>query len=140
MTFTQMFANVKHLARTNRGLDKLPDTDLKQHLKWYWDHGTIFWHEDWKGRLTGLCLFKVFDDLKDMDDFYVHVPHGQFFMIEHFTAPGRKVMKKLFGDVCSVWGQPRFILWDRQERTQKGARMYTWQQFVKLARRITRNG
>ena len=137
MSYEELFPNIEPLLRKDRWLDQFSGPSLKYFVKAYWRFGTLSWVEDWRGRILGVCLVKLFDDIKLMDERRIHVPRGTYLMIEHFAAAGRNTMRKLFEQVYGMWGKREFILWDRQGITEfSGPRVYTWDQFLKLARRV----
>jgi hypothetical protein len=106
---------------------------------YHWNHGTIVFRiQDDAAR--GVCVVKIFDQLEQFLEPFVHDPKGKFVMIEVMSADGAETMGKLHDELVERWGPRPIMLWDRGERTADGApRMYRWDQFERLSRRITRN-
>ena len=137
MTFNDLYANIRHLLVQSPVLEKLAPDELKLHARWYWDHGTISWAEDWRGRITGICLIKLFNDPACLDDFYIHVPGGRLLMIEEVFSAGPKTWRKLYEMLYDRWGERDFMIWDRRDKTSRGPRVYTWEKYQVILRRLT---
>lgn len=105
---------------------------------YYWNRGTISYVIDNEGNAKGVCLVKLFRRLEQFLEPFVHDPCGRFCMLEAMVAEGPKSLGIIHDELLGRWGPQEVILWERGKRTEKGApRMYTWNQFEKLARRIT---
>ena len=106
---------------------------------YYWNRGTISYVIDDWGQARGVCLVKLFSRLEQFLEPFVHEPCGGFCMLEVMVADGPETLGWICADLTRRWGPHEIVLWDRGERTKNGPpRMYRWDQFQKLARRITR--
>ena len=112
--------------------------DLADWMSWYWNRGTMAWWISDAGEPRGVCLIKLFRRLEQFMNRDVHEPCAKFCFIELMVASDPIIMGLLFNELTDRWGPQDVVLWDRGERTEKGApRMYRWEQFVKLARRLS---
>jgi len=106
-------------------------------LAWYWNRELMSWSVDETQVAHGVCLIRLFRELPSFLS-YVHDPCGEFVFIELLSADTPNVMQELFEQLFIRHGEQKVVLWDRGERTENGTpRMYTWSQFMKLARRLT---
>lgn len=116
----------------------MPFSKICDHFAFYWNRGTFSYSIDDFGEPHGACLIKLFNRLGQFLDPYVHEPTGRFVMIELLVADNPIIMAQLCDDLVARWGPQEIVLWDRDERTEDGApRMFTWNKFMKLARRLT---
>lgn len=93
---------------------------------------------DYKDTPNGVCLIKLFRELPSFLEEFVHEPDGEFCMVILLTADTPNVIGQLFDELVERWGPGRIMLWDRGARTENGApRMYTWEKYLKLTRRLT---
>ena len=107
----------------------------------FWNRGTLSYRIDSDGEPRGFCIIKLFRNLEQFLEPFVHEPCGKFCMIEALVAKEPVTMAALCDELIERWGRQQIILWDRGERTESGApRMFRWGQFQKLARRITYGG
>ena len=134
VTMTQL----EPLLRTHPRLARLTFYELCDYVAWFWNRGTISFVQDDHWEPHAICLVKLFSSLRQFLDPFVHEPCGKFCMIELMVADEPLAMGQIFEDLRARWGPQEIMLWDRGERTEDGApRMYRWDQFEKLARRLT---
>ena len=107
-------------------------------VAFYWNRGTISYVIDQFGEPEAVCVIKLFRELEQFMDPFIHEPCNQFCMIEVMIARTPNAMAQICDQLTRRWGPQSVIMWDRHERTEEGCpRMYRWDQFQKLARRIT---
>jgi hypothetical protein len=124
--------------RQQKAFCVMPFDQVCDHFAYYWNRGTFSYSIDDYGEPHGACLIKLFDRLSQFLEPYVHEPNGKFVMIELLVADTPNVMAQLCEDLVTRWGPQDIVLGDRDERTEGAApRMYTWQMFMKLAKRLT---
>ena len=129
---------LRPLLRQSDRFRKMPFADLCDYVAYFWNRGTISFVFDDSGEAQGVCLIKLFRDLNQFLDPFVHEPCGQFCMIELMVASDPVTFASIFDELVDRWGRQDVIMWDRGERTENGApRMYRWREFQKLARRLT---
>jgi len=104
---------------------------------YYWNKGTIsFVIED--GEAKGICVIKLFSRLEQFLEPFVHEPAGQFAFIEALASDRAATHAFMWKELVGRWGHPPIVMWDRCERTEKGApRMFRWSEFEKLSRKFT---
>lgn len=106
---------------------------------YHWNRGTISFVIDSGGAAHGVCVIKLFRCLEQFLEPFVHEPCGHFGMIEVFAADSPHVMAFLHDELTERWGPQDIMIWDRMERTENGPpRIYSWKDFERLARRITK--
>ena len=126
------------LLRNHPPLAVLKFESLCDWVAYYWNRGTISFVINDAGEPQAVALVKLFRDLRQFLDPFVHDPCGQFCMIELMAAAEPISMGLICQELTQRFGPQAIILWDRGERTENGApRMYRWTQFQKLARRLT---
>lgn len=136
--FLSVVDSLLPLLQRSKALTAMPFDDLCDHLAYFWNHGTISYIIGQDERPRAVCLIKLFRNLGQFMDAYVHEPGGEFCMIECMIADDPLAMGQIFEEFTQRWGPYRTILWDREERTEIGSpRIYKWRQFEKLARRLT---
>jgi hypothetical protein len=124
------------LLRRYRPFAQMRFDDLCDHLGWYWNRDTISYVIDDEPR--AVCLIKLFRRLEQFLDPYVHIPCGKFVMLELMVADDPIAMGQICEQLTERFGPQEIVLWDRGTRTEGGApRMYTWNSFMKLARRVS---
>src|SRR5215475_14399762 len=137
----QYIETMRKLAPLIRDVRKFSVWQLDMLCDWFayfWNRGTISFVIDTQGQAHGVCAIKFFRNLEGFLEPFVHEPCGRFCMIELMVAKSPTVMGLIFTELTDRWGEVECMMWDRYERTEKGApRMWTWSQFKKLARRIT---
>ena len=136
--YDRLYPNIKHLLLLSPFYVRFTDDELKMHVRWYWDHGTLSWAEDWRDRILGVCLVRIFGDIKDLDEFYIHVPDGKYLYIEYLCAVGPNATAAVQKQLYDRWSPREVIMWDRPDRTEKGApRMYTLEKYMEIVRRMS---
>lgn len=126
------------LLRNHPPLSALQFDQLCDWVAWYWNRGTLCYVLNEDGSASAVALVKLFRDLRQFMDPFVHDPCGRFCMIELMVAEEPLAMGTIFTELSQRFGPQSIVMWDRQERTENGApRMYRWHQFRKLARRLT---
>jgi hypothetical protein len=104
---------------------------------YYWNRGTISYLLD-DGHARGVCLVKLFSRLEQFLEPFVHEPGGKFCMVELLVAKDPLAIAHTYFELTGRFGKPEIIMWDRGERTEGGSpRMYTWEQYEKLTKRLT---
>jgi hypothetical protein len=137
-SFVQLINTLKPLLREYKPLRVMRLDDLCDWLAWYWNRGTISWLVDDSGSPQGVCLIRLFRELDQFMDPAAHDPCGEFCFIEFLSAADPITMNSLCQSLVDTWGPQRVVMWDRSERTESGApRMYRWDQFEKLVRRLS---
>jgi hypothetical protein len=136
--YIQIMQILKPLLRKYEPFRKMPFANLCDYVAWFWNRGTISFVFTDSGEAEGVCLIKLFRNLEDFMEPFVHDSCGRFCMIEVMVASHPLAFASMFEELVDRWGKQQLIMWDRGERTKSGApRMYRWRQFQKLARRIT---
>lgn len=136
--FVQLISTLKPLLREYPPLRVMHFDDLVDWLAWYWNRGTMSWQINDAGEPQGVCLIKLFRRLDQFMEHDAHEPCGQFCFIEFLTAADPVTMNLLCQSLVDTWGPQKTVMWDRGSRTENGApRMYRWDQFEKLVRRLT---
>lgn len=136
--FIGIINTLEPLLRKYPPLASMPFSDLLDWMSWYWNRGTLAWWISDFGEPRGVCMIKLFRRVEQFLDRDVHEPCCKFCFIELMVAADPIVMGLLFNEMVDRWGPQDIIMWDRGERTENGApRMYTWQKFEKLARRLS---
>jgi hypothetical protein len=90
--------------------------------------------------VNAVCTIKLFDRMEQWLALWPYDPHGRFVMIDLMVAITPVAMADCFDKLLARWGKREVVIWERLDRTEgtdKAPRMYTWQQFEKLARRLT---
>lgn len=136
--FLEVMDSLEPLFREWSPLSVMPFHDLCDYVAYFWNRGTISYIIDDWGHAQGVCLIKLFRNLGQFLEPFVHEPCGEFCMLVLMVADGPETMGWICQDLTRRWGPQSIVLWDRGDRTESGApRMFTWNQFQKLARRIT---
>jgi hypothetical protein len=115
------------------GFDQLCD-----YFAWFWNRHTMIVSVDRLGEIDTVCLVKLFRYLNQFDEKAVHDPCGQFCMIKFLVSVSRRGHANAIARFIKRWGKQQFVFWDRGERTLLAPRLYSWQDFEKLARRFTK--
>jgi hypothetical protein len=111
---------------------------IADYLAPFWNRGTMSFVLDEEGLGRGFCTIKLFRHLEQFLEPFVHEPCGRFGMIEAFVADGPAAIAQMARELTQRWGPQACMMWDRGTRTEEAApRMYTWNQFVILHRRMT---
>jgi hypothetical protein len=125
------------LLREGRRFCVMPRALLNDWIAYFWNRGTISYLLDGEGA-RGVCLVKLFRHLGQFLEPFVHEPGGKFCMVELLVAKDPLAIAYTYFELVKRWGKPEIIMWDRGERTEGGSpRMYTWDQYEKLTRRLT---
>ena len=112
--------------------------DLCDHLAYFWNRGTMCYVMSDYSEPRAVCLIKLFRNIEQFMDVYVHEPCGEFCTIELMVASDPLAMGMIFEELVKRWRGAKTVMWDRGERTEPGApRIYSWRQFKKLARRLS---
>jgi len=124
-----------------RQVEKFSYWDKDVILDWmayFWNKGTISYRIE-GGVGKGVCTVKFFSRLEQFLEPFVHEPLGNFVMIEMLVSDSQATSALLFDELCDRWGGWRpVVIWDRGNRTEKGApRMFKWKEFQRIARRMT---
>jgi hypothetical protein len=137
LAFTRIIWQLEPLLRRHPPLASMSFEDLCDYLAWYWNRGTLAYVIDESGA-HAVCLCKLFERLEQFLWAGAHSPSGKFCMLELMVADEPNAMADIFRQFKERWGPQEIIMWDRGERTEKSSpRMYRWDQFEKLARRLT---
>ena len=100
--YDRLYPNIKHLLLLSPFYVRFTDDELKMHVRWYWDHGTLSWAEDWRGRILGVCLVRIFGDIKDLDEFYIHVRTGNTCTLSICALSGRTPRRQFRNSFMTV--------------------------------------
>lgn len=112
--------------------------DLCDYLAFYWNRGTLCYVMNHDDTPAAVCLIKLFSRLPQFEEDFVHVPNGGYVMIVLMVADTPNAMGQVYEEMVARWKPREIVMWDRGARTESGTpRMYRWDQFAKLARRIT---
>jgi hypothetical protein len=114
-----------------------PQQKLYEYLAWHAGKNTL--SVDFQGgEIYGVCTIKLFDQLEDFLEPRAFNPTGKFVMVDLLVAVSPLAIAHCFDRLVSIWGPQEIVLFDRGERTEKGApRIYRWEEFMKLTRRIS---
>jgi hypothetical protein len=135
--YLETMDKLEPLLRDGRKFSVMPYALLCDWIAYFWNRGTISYLID-EGQARGVCLVKLFGRLEQFLEPFVHEPGGKFCMVELLVAKDPLAIAHTFFELTGRWGKPEIILWDRGERTEGGSpRMYTWDQYEKLTRRLT---
>ena len=111
---------------------------LCDHFAFYWNRGTFVYSIDDFGKAHGVCAIRMFNALEQFLTPYIHEPCNKFCVIDLLVADTPNVAAQLFEELTQRWGPQEVMLFDRDERTENGSpRMYKWETFMKLVRRLT---
>ena len=114
-----------------------PDQKLYEYLAWFWgkDLLAVSFQEE---EIYGVCAIKLFDRLEDFLSPKAFNPTGKFCQVDLLVAVSPVAIANCFEILFKRWGPQEIMLWDRDERTEKGApKMFTWEGYLKLTRRLT---
>jgi hypothetical protein len=135
--FVRIMRQLKPLLRQHPPLASMSFEDLCDYLAWYWNNGTLAYVIDEQGA-HAVCFCRLFRWLEQFLWAGAHEPCGEFCMLELMVADEPNAMAGIFKIFKDRWGPQKVVMWDRGERTENGTpRMYRWDQFEKLARRLT---
>jgi hypothetical protein len=114
-----------------------PAQKLYDYLAWHAGKKTLA--VDCQGEeIYGVCTIKLFDQLDDFLDPRTHNPTGRFVMVDLLVAVSPVAIAHCFDKLVYIWGPRHTVIWERGERTENGCpRIYRWDQFMKLTRRIS---
>lgn len=116
-----------------------PASTLAAYLAWHRNRGllaTSLVGED----VVGICTIRIFAHLEDFLIPWIFYPFGQFLMVDLLVAASPLAMADCFDQLASNWGPRPIVIWERGDRTvetAKAPRIYRWDQFMKLSRRLT---
>jgi hypothetical protein len=114
------------------------DATVGQVLTWYLDRGLMSFNVS-PLQIHGICLIRLFDNLNDFLDPWIHKPTGEYCFIELIISSDPLTTTDLFNQLFERWGPQRIVLWDHAARTEKGApRMYRWDQFEKIVQLMSK--
>jgi hypothetical protein len=134
--YLEVMDQLEPLLREHHWFTNMQRDLLNDWIAYFWNRGTISYLIDGE-RARGVCLIKLFRHLGQFLEPFVHEP-GRFCMVELLVARDPLAIAHAYFELTSRWGKPEIMLWDRSERTEKGApRMFTWNQYEKLTRRLT---
>lgn len=137
--FHDVMRSLEPLLRQHKTLKKMEFGMMCDWIAYYWNRETIAYLLDDTGKARAVCLVKLFRQLKQFLEPFVHDPCGKFCMVELMVANDAEAMGIVHDQLVSRWGAQEFVLWDRGERTESGSpRIWRWDQFEDLAERIRR--
>ena len=87
-----------------------------------------------------LCAVRFFGRLEDWLIPWVFEPDGAFGMVDLLVSVSPLSEADCFQQLVKRWGARPVMIWERGDRTiesTKAPRMFRWDQFVKLTRRMT---
>jgi hypothetical protein len=137
MNFSAASRILEPLLRTHGPLEKMPFRDMQEWIAFFWNRQTMVYVID-SDEAAAVCLVKLFRNLDQFLEPFIHDPCGQFCMIELMIAKEPVYMGIVMQKLTSRWGPQQIVLWDRGIKTENGKspRIYTWEQFKKLSRRL----
>jgi hypothetical protein len=139
--YVELIHILEPLLRRYPPLVRMRFDDLTDWMAWYWNRGTMTCVITGRGEPLGVCLIKLFRELEQFMDHDAHEPCGKFAFIELSIAQDGRIMGQMLEEMESRWGPQEIVMWDRGARTENGVpRMYRWNQFRKLARRLSQYG
>jgi hypothetical protein len=104
-------------------------------MAYFWNRGTLSFVIE-EGEPLGFCTIKLFRELGQFLEPFVHDPCGRYAMVEALVARTPQAWARMFEELVGRWGRVEVVLWDRGMRTENGApRMYRWNDYIKLVRR-----
>jgi hypothetical protein len=107
---------------------------------YFWNRGTIAFVIDAHGNAQGVCAIKLFSQLEQFLEPFMHEPSGTFCMVELLVAVSPLAIADCFEILFGRWGPQAIMIWERGDRTEqpnRAPRMYTWAQYLKLTNRLT---
>jgi hypothetical protein len=114
-----------------------PEAKLNKYLEWFQEKSLLAVSHSY-GEIYGVCTIKLFDQLEDFLSPEAFNPTGKFCQVDLLVALSPVAIADCFEKLFARWGPQEIMLWDRGERTEKGApRMFTWEEYLKLTRRLT---
>jgi len=136
--FLKIVNTLKPLLRTHPPLAAMHTDDLADWMSWYWNRGTMSWVISDAEEPQGVCLIRLFRKIEQFTEQNVHDPCGEFCMIELLVSSDPITTGQLCESLTDFWGPQKIVMWERGTRTENGCpRMFRWDQFRKLARRIS---
>ena len=112
---------------------------LATYLAWFQDRGLLA--SSFVGEEPfAICAVRFFDRLEDFLDQWAFNPEGDFCMIELLVSASPLAQADTFNQLVGRWGPRKVVIWERGDRTIESAgspRMFTWEGFVRLTRRMT---
>jgi hypothetical protein len=114
------------------------DESIAALLHWHLSKGLVSFSETQDGELRGLCIIRIIQKLEDFLNPLAFHPAGGYIWIELLISLDPVAQADVHDQLLAKWGPRPIVLWDRGERTQQGPpRMFTWNQFGRLKRRMT---
>lgn len=111
--------------------------ELERYLIWFADRELLAVSASGE-EIYGVCTIKLFDRLEDFLSPEAFNPTGKFCQVDLLVAVSPVAIADCFEILFKRWGPQEIMLWDRDERTEKGApKMFRWDQYLKLTRRLT---
>jgi hypothetical protein len=136
--FLKVIHTLKPLLRTHPPLAVMHTDDMADWMSWYWNRGTMSYVIDEEEEPLGVCLIRMFRHLEQFMDPNAHSPCGEFCLIELLVSRDPITTGVLCDALVQRWGPQKIMMWERGKRTENGSpRMFRWDQFIKLARRIS---
>lgn len=117
---------------------KEPDQKVINYLAWFYERDCLA--ISMPKEIHGICCIRLFDKLEDFLEPFAFDPSGQFCMVDLLVATTPNAIADCFEFLFKRWGRQEIIIWERLERTcnsLKAPRMYTWEQYLRLTRRLT---
>lgn len=131
-------AKLLPVIRQHKAFCVMPFELLCDHFAFYWNRGTFAFSIDEFDIPHGVCQIRLLRELNQFLTPYIHSPDGKFCVIDLLVGDTPNVIGNLCEELVKRWGPQETMIWERSERTENGApRMYRWDQFMKIARRIT---
>ena len=115
------------------------DQGLYEYLAWFWSRNLLAVSMS-NEQIYGVCAIRFFNRLEDFLRPRAFESGGKFCMVDLLVATTPLAIADCFESLFGRWGPQEIMLWERQERTEntsKAPRMYTWDQYLKLKRKLT---
>lgn len=114
-----------------------PSNKLRDYLDWF-ENRELLSVSVLGEEIYGVCTIKLFDQLSDFLEPWAFNPTGKFCMVDLLVALSPVAIAHCFETLFARWGPQEIMIWERGRRTENGVpRMFTWEQYLKLTRRLT---
>ena len=111
---------------------------LYEYLAWFWARNLLAVSMS-NEQIHGVCAIRFFNRLEDFLRPRAFEAGGKFCMVDLLVATSPLAIADCFESLFGRWGPQEIMLWERGERTENTSRpprMYTWDQYLKLKRRL----
>lgn len=130
---------VEFIVTNDKVWAKEPSEKLCGYLQWHNERGLLA-VSLMGDEVYGLCTVRFFSRLDDWLMPWAFDPLGAFCMVDLLVAVSPLAIAECFQQLVRRWNPRPIVLWERRERTDKTdgpPRMYRWDQYLVLLRRLT---